>query len=134
MEYELSEYINSITMTKVNLCRDDEEAAKAYPAFVVNRCMSYHQSMIFLSNTLNECYVPNLHHYEFLLYTTPVGKRFAKWAKPPKEDKVPLIARHYKVSQSRAREIIPLLTSEQLASIEEMYEEGGLVKGKGKKK
>lgn len=134
MKYELNDYLNSITMTKQNLCRGDDEAAKAYPAFVANRCMSYHQSLISLSNALNEHYVPNLNHYEFLLYTIPKGKRFAKWAKPPKEDKVPLIAKHYQISQARAREIIQLLNDDQIASIESLYEEGGLESKKGKKK
>lgn len=131
MKYELTEYINSITMTKKNLCRGDEEAAKAYPAFVVNRCMSYHQSLISISSVLNTHYVSNLEHYEFLLHIIPKGKRFAKWAKPKNDDSVKFVAKYYNVSMFRAREMLELLTDEQVASIKSSFDEGGMQKKRG---
>lgn len=133
MKYELSEYINSITMTKENLCRGDDEATKGYPSFVVNRCMSYHQSLIHISNELNGHYVPNLDHYEFLLHIIPKGKRFAKWAKSVNDENTPLIAKYYEVSQKRAREIMELLTESQIEEIKSYFSEGGVEKKRGKK-
>ena len=124
--------MKSINIDKKNILRGNADNTKEYPAFVVNRCMSYHQPLVNITNTLNSCNVlDNLQHYEFLLHVIPKGKRFAKWTKPKNEEFSPFIAKHYNVSQTRALEILSLLSEEHIKKIMTEFDKGGIVKKSG---
>ena len=51
---KLGDFLNSINYTKEDLFFEDEEnASKNYPAFVVNRCLSYFPDTIIHANEMN---------------------------------------------------------------------------------
>ena len=131
--FKLGDYLNEINLTKKNICRGDPEATKGYPAFVVNRSLSYHQALIPLCDQLNQLRrLDNLQHFEFLLYTVPKGKRFAKWEKPQEIEDIELIARDCECSKERAREYYQLFPAskreELMVGLREKYAEGGAEK------
>lgn len=126
MSIGLPEVLNSINLDKQNLLRGNPEAARAYPAFVVARSLSYHQPLIPLLDQLNELRrLDNLSHYEFLLYTVPKAKRFAKWSKPEPVEDLEFIARMYECSTDKARQYLSLLNEDQITQIRESFDEGG---------
>ena len=52
--YELKDYLNSINFTKQDLMLDgDVFWEKKYPAFIVNRCLSYHNDTLPIANEMN---------------------------------------------------------------------------------
>lgn len=134
MASELGLYLQSINQTKENLIRGSNApaaAAKDYPAFVVNRTLSYFGDCILFVNELNvrglsEFHLTNTMQYEFLLHLIPKNKRFEKWSKPSKDDqKIKNVARFYGVSTQRAREFVSLLSEQQLKVIANKLDEGG---------
>jgi len=122
----LAMVLDSINLSKENLLRGNPDHIKKYPGFVTARCLSYHQALLPLVDELNSMRrVDNLAHYEFLLYTVPKGKRFAKWSKPEVIDEIETIALHYGVSTEVARDYHSLLSAEQVAQIIAFHDRGG---------
>ena len=50
---ELKDWLNSVNLTKEDLTRDDPEAIKKYPPFIVNKCMSAHTDCVMFTNAMN---------------------------------------------------------------------------------
>ena len=122
--------INSISHNKKNLLigtENDEVAEKDYPAFLVNKGMSYFPDTILYANEVNRLsHLDNLLQYSYLLNSIRPVKRFAKWAK--KSDSVDLdaIKEYYGYSNEKAYQALGLLSKDQLNSIKEQLEKGGV--------
>jgi hypothetical protein len=134
MTATLSEFMNSINVTKENLMLTPEDT-KAYPAFVVARSLSYHRSCIDLVALLNDKNVSDAQmHYDFLIGTIPRGKKFAKWSKPEKFEHIELVCKHYHCSSKVAVEYLNLMSQEEIDALVKMYDTGGDEKIKKEKK
>lgn len=123
---ELKDYLNSINFTKENVIQTSDSkgaAEKLYPSFVVNRSMSYFPECIFYANALNLAgNIDKVQHYEFLLYSIPKGKRFSKWGKVEKDEEVvSLIMNKYGYSRKRAKEVLPLMSKENIDDLINSY-------------
>lgn len=128
MTLKLGNYLDAINMSKENLLVD-AETTKGYPAFVVSRSLSYHRSCIPLLDLLNKANVlDNNMHNDFLLYTIPKGKKYAKWAKPEKFELVDHVARYFECSKHKAIEYMAFLSDEDLKKITAKFDEGGIKK------
>ena len=54
IEFKLSDYLNAINFSKVNLLDgDDLTWEKKYPPYVINRCLSHHVDTIMMANEVN---------------------------------------------------------------------------------
>ena len=54
IEYKLSDYLNAINWTKVNLLDgDDLTWEKKFPPYIINRCLSQHIDSIMMANEMN---------------------------------------------------------------------------------
>ena len=54
IEYKLSDYLNAINFSKVNLLDGtDLTWEKKYPPYVINRCLSQHVDTIMMANEVN---------------------------------------------------------------------------------
>ena len=63
---KLKDFLNSINHEKTPLLDKDETASRLYPAFVVNRCMSYFSDTIFYANEMNCCpWLDNKSQFDF---------------------------------------------------------------------
>lgn len=125
---ELSDFMNSINVSKKNIIRGSESeaaAVKAYPAFVVLRSLSYHKELIPLVELANMYQMGPQQQYEFLLGTVPKGKRFAKWGKWPKDDMVKKLVEVQKISYDKARELVMILNDAQLVELTTAPDTGG---------
>ena len=123
------DYINSITTGKVNIIRESDNpnmAEKDYPAFMVNRGLSYFIDTLMYANDMNRyADLDGLMQYEYLFLSIPKKKRFSKWAKPDRSEDVKAVAEYYGYSRKKAEEALGLLTPEQLDKIRDVLDKGG---------
>ncbi len=127
MNVDLKDWLNSINYTKKNLIDEDSDLEKKYPAYIVNRCMSGHLDAIMYANEMN------LYHnldtklqYDFLLNILRSKRRFSPWVKKEELKNLDYVKRYYGYSNEKAKQVLPLLSKEQLTSIQEKLERGGL--------
>ena len=119
------DFLNSINSTKKDLM-EDELNEKKYIPFVVNRSLSYFNDTVLLANEMNR-----YHHldeklqYHFLLNITRKRKRFSKWVKPELENDVEVVKEYYGYSNDKARQVLSILTPEQITIIRNKVNKGG---------
>lgn len=119
------EYLNSINESKKDIMVDDL-AEKAYVSFTVNRSLSYFSDTVLLANEMNmNHHIDNKLQYHFLLNLVRKRKRFSKWIKPEKSDDVNAIKEYYGYSDEKARQVLSLLSSDQLTTIKKKLYKGG---------
>ena len=120
------DFLKSINDTKINLIDQDEENTKYYNGFVVNRSLSYFPDTVFLSNEMNR-----LHHldykmqYDFLINIVRKKKRFSKWDKPDERADLECIKKYFGYSETKAKQVIGLLTESQIKTIKKKVSTGG---------
>ena len=121
------DYLNSINFDKKDLMQDDPLAEQKYPAFIVNRGLSYFPDTIMFANQMNGfAHLDSKLQYQFYLYGISKRKRFSKWAKKePQTETLRAVMDYYKYSEERALETISILSNEQITIIEEKMNKGG---------
>ena len=118
-------YLNSINVTKQDIMEDDV-AENGYNSFLINRSLSYFRDTVVLTNVVNQ-----YHHldkklqYHFLINTIRKRKRFSKWMKPETESDIEVVKQYYGYNNSKASQVLPLLSPEQLNIIKQKVSKGG---------
>ena len=127
---ELKDYLNAINHTKEKLLdSDDEDWEKKYPPFVVNKCVYPFQDTIMLVNEINQ--LPHLDkklQFDFLLNSVRSRKRFTPWLKANKLDNLEDVKEYYNYSNEKAKQALDILTDEQIATIKQKLNKGGMRK------
>jgi|TARA_B100000497_G_scaffold124550_1_gene159230 hypothetical protein len=117
------ELIKSISNTK----KDILENEKDYNAFMVNRGLSYFPDTVIYANEMNR-----FHHldsrlqYHFLINTIRKRNRFSKWNKSIESENINAIKQYYGYSNEKARDVLPLLSNENLKTIRGRIQHGGI--------
>ena len=117
------ELIKSISSTK----KDILENEKDYNAFMVNRGLSYFPDTVLYANEMNK-----FHHldsrlqYQFLINTNRKRNRFSKWNKSIESENLNAIKKYYNYSNEKARDVLPLLSNENLNTIRGRINYGGI--------
>ena len=119
------DYVNSINITKKDIMHDDI-SEKAYPAFMVNRALSYFNDTVLYANEMN------VHHtidsklqYCFLINIIKKKKRFSKWAKAYNIEDLELIKEYYGYSNEKAKSVLSLLNDAQINELKLRIYKGG---------
>ena len=124
---ELKDWLNSINYSKKNLIDEDPDVEKKYPAYIINRCMSGHLDAIMYANEMNLYHnLSSKLQYDFLLNILRSKKRFSPWVKKEELKNLDYVKRYYGYSDEKAKQVLPLLSKEQLTVIQEKLERGGL--------
>ncbi len=111
----LSDLLNSINQTKVNLLEEDPKAEKDYIPFVINKCFSYFPDTVFYANRLNAFpFLDKKMQYDYLLHSVSKRKRFSKWIKPEENENIDIIKQVFGYSDQRAMEVLDLLPMDTL--------------------
>jgi len=119
------EYVNSINTTKQDLMIDDL-AEKAYIPFTVNRSLSYFNDTVLMVNEMNKhASLDKKLQYHFLINIVRKRKRFSKWNKPELVNDVEVVKEYYGYSNEKARQVLPLLSSDQIMNLREKVNKGG---------
>jgi len=119
------DYLNSINWTKKNIMKDDIDE-KGYNAFLINRSLSYFQDTVSYANIMNQYHhLDNRLQYDFYINIIRQRKRFSKWIKPETSEDIEVVMEYYGYSNEKARQALPLLSSEQLKQIRQKVDKGG---------
>lgn len=119
------EYVNSINSTKKDIMIDDL-VEKTYAPYMVNKSLSYFNDTVLMANEMNRLYhLDNKLQYHFLINIVRKRKRFSKWNKPEVINDVEVVKEYYCYSNDKARQILPLLTSDQIKILREKVSKGG---------
>jgi len=117
------EFIKSISSSK----KDIMENEKDYNAFMVNRGLSYFPDTVIYANEMNK-----FHHldsrlqYLFLINIVRKRNRFSKWNKASESEDIKAIKIYYGYSNEKARDVLPLLSNENLKTIRGRIQHGGI--------
>ena len=128
IEYKLSDYLNAINFSKVNLLDgDDITWEKKYPPYVINRCLSQHLDTIIMANEVNMRHGLNKRlQFHFLLNSIRKRKRFGgKWVSTSKSKYLEYVKEYYGYSNSKAKVALDILDKKQLNLIKVKLNKGG---------
>ena len=124
---ELKDWLKSINETKTNLIDDEPQIESKYPSYIVNRCMSGQIDTLMYANEMNiSNQLDNKLQYDFLLYTLRKKKRFSPWMRKDELSNLSIVKEYYGYSDEKARQVLPLLTEDQLKIITRRLNTGGL--------
>ena len=127
--HSLSKYLNAINYTKEPLLENKEDPfwEKKYPAFVVNRCLSYHKELIYIVNEMNQrANISNRLQFHFFINSIRRMRRFgSKWATTNRSKAFDAIKKYYGYSNEKARVALDILSKEQQGTIMKKVSVGG---------
>lgn len=124
---QLKDFLSSINHDKKPLLDTDESAVKAYTPFVVNRCLSYFADTLFHANEMNcSPWLDNKSQFDFYRLAVRKKKRFSPWLRKDTEENVTLIKQAYGYTESKAREVLNILGTEDLQAIRKALDTGGV--------
>tara|TARA_B100000035_G_scaffold310279_1_gene317823 strand:- start:203 stop:580 length:378 start_codon:yes stop_codon:yes gene_type:complete len=119
------EYVNAINYTKKNIMVDDI-AEKAYAPYMINRQLSYFPDTVLAANEMNRCHhADNRLQFDFFINIIRKRKRFSKWFKPEQISDLDAVKIYYGYSNEKARQIITLLSTEQINELKNKVAKGG---------
>ena len=122
---KLFDYVRSINDSKQDLMVDDS-SENIYNSFTINRSLSYFKDTVGLANVMNQYHhADNKLQYHFLLHIIRKKKRFSKWMKPVAEDDMEVVKEYYNYSNEKAKQILNLLTDDQLDALRRKVSKGG---------
>lgn len=105
-----------------------EDINKEYNPWIINQAMSYYMDTILFAAEMNK--YPSLSkqmQYDF--YFNAIKKRsrqYSPWLKKEKHEDLELAKRYFNVSIKKAKDIINILTEEQLDMIRDEMDTGGV--------
>ena len=123
---ELKDWLNSINTGKNNLIDEDIDLEKKYPSYIVNRCLSGHIDAVMFANEMNKH--PNLSkklQYDFFLNSLRKRKRYSPWLRKEQIENLELVKKYYGYSNEKSKQVLNILTREQLSFIRDRLETGG---------
>ena len=123
------EFIKTINDTKHNLMDEDLGVEKDYIPFLVNRSLGYFMDTIMYANEMNRFNSLDYKlQYDFLLNIIRPRKRYSKWLKKSKNDNIDLIKKFYGYSYTKAKDVVDILSEDQIEHIRSKLDTGGLRK------
>ena len=123
------EFTKTINDTKHNLMDEDPEVEKDYIPFLVNRSLGYFMDTIMYANEMNRFNSLDYKlQYDFLLNIIRPRKRYSKWLKKSKNDNIDLIKKFYGYSYTKAKDVVDILSEDQIEHIRSKLDIGGLRK------
>ena len=117
------EIIKAISSTKENILENEKD----YNGFMVNRGLSYFPDTVIYANEMNK-----YHHldtrlqFDFLINIVRKRNRFSKWNKSIESENISAIKKFYGYSNEKARDVLPLLSNENLKTIRGRIQHGGI--------
>jgi len=108
---------------------EDPEVEKDYIPFLVNRSLGYFMDTIMYANEMNRFNSLDYKlQYDFLLNIIRPRKRYSKWLKKSKDDNIDLIKKFYGYSYTKAKDVVDILSEDQIEHIRSKLDTGGLRK------
>ena len=126
MEPELKDWLNSINFNKDDLTEDDENIIKSYPPFIINKCLSGHLDSVLFANEMNRYhFLDKDMQYKFYLNILRKRKRFSPWIRKDKDSDLDIVKSYYGYSNEKARQVMKILSTEQINYMKQRLDIGG---------
>lgn len=124
---KLSDYLNSINYNKQPLLDKDEKAANLYPAFIVNRCLSFFGDTILFANEINcKWEMDKKMQFDFYRFALRKKKRYSHWIKKEIDENISLIKEVYGYNDAKAQEVLNILGPNGLEVLKQSLQKGGI--------
>lgn len=124
--YQLKDYLYTINQSKHNLLRQDPEAVKGYPPFIINKCLSGFTDSILFANEMNiHNHLDKQMQYDFYLNSLKPRKRFSPWLRKGELENLELVKQYYGYNHSKAVAALRILTNSELEQIKKLLDKGG---------
>ena len=121
----LSDYLNSINQTKKSVIVD-EQSEKAYPPYIVNKCLSaFHDTVLFANEMNMYPHLDKKMQYDFFINSINPRKRFSPWAKKSQVEYLDAIKEYYGYNDDKALQALRILSKDQLEHIKKLVDKGG---------
>lgn len=119
------DFVTAINDTKKDVMVDDL-AEKDYAPFLTNRSLSYFRDTVLIANTMNHYHhIDNRLQFDFLINIVRKRKRFSKWIKPEVVSDLEVVKEYYGYSNEKAKQVLSLLTTDQLNVLKTRTAKGG---------
>ena len=119
------EIIPSILQTKEPFMLTEQDE-KSYPAFMVNRALSYHKDTVEIANWMN--LYPNIDkklQADYLLNSVRAYKRnYGKWFKKAQSSDLSVVKEYYGYSDAKAEEALKILSDDQITAMKKLLYKG----------
>ena len=124
------DFITDINLRKKDIMTNSDNpelAERTYNPFLTNRALSYFPDTVHYANLMNmNSEIDNMMQYSFLLNIVRKRKRFSKWHKTTDDEDLQAVIDYYGYSVKRAKEALKILGDEQLLTIKEKMNKGGM--------
>jgi len=118
-------FTDAINYTKEDIMIDDI-TEKAYNPFLINRSLSYFPDTVLAANEMNRNHhIDNRLQFDFFINIIRKRKRFSKWFKPEEISDLEIVKEYYGYSNEKARQILTLLSTEQINELKTKVAKGG---------
>ena len=118
-------FTDAINYTKQDIMIDDI-TEKAYNPFLINRSLSYFPDTVLAANEMNRNHhIDNRLQFDFFINIVRKRKRFSKWFKPEQISDLEIVKEYYGYSNEKARQILTLLSTEQINELKTKVAKGG---------
>ena len=118
-------FTDAINYTKEDIMIDDI-TEKAYNPFLINRSLSYFPDTVLAANEMNRNHhIDNRLQFDFFINIIRKRKRFSKWFKPEQISDLEIVKEYYGYSNEKARQILTLLSTEQINELKTKVAKGG---------
>ena len=123
------EIIPSILQTKDH-CISSEEDEKSYTPYIVNKAISSHIDALYFVSEMNyNHHLDKKLQYDYLFHSIRGYKRkFQKWVKYTEPSEIELIKEYYGYSSQKAKQILSLLSQQDIEYMKEKLNKGGKCK------
>lgn len=125
---KLFDYINAINKQDdlVNKSDNPEDTIREYNPFITNKSFSFHQDSILAANAMNmNAHIDKKLQYDFFINILRPRKRYSKWFKRESNDALEVIVESYKCNYERAKELLNILSDENIKHLKQKLEKGG---------
>ena len=124
------DFVTDINLGKKDIITNSENpelAERTYNPYLTNRALSYFVDTVHYANEMNmHSELDNVMQYSFLLNIVRKRKRFSKWHKTTDDEDLQAVIDYYGYSVKRAKEALKILGDEQLLTIKEKMNKGGM--------
>lgn len=119
------EFLKSINYTKEDLMSDETE--KSYVPYLINHFLSGTVDTVLYANEMNTRQFMDVRmQYDYLRLSIRKNKRFSKWLKKEKPEKIEALKTFFNYSTRRAEEISQLISDDDIEEINKSMNRGGI--------
>ena len=123
------DFVNAINYTKEQLIVD-EWTEKQYNPYIVNKSLSFGADTVMAANEMNmRPHLDKKMQFSFLINMIRPRKRYNKWIKAEKIEDLDVVKQYYQYNTEKALQALRILTPENIITIKERLNTGGLTHG-----